>query len=79
MNTSPDDLTPEQRLALDNFANLSKAMALKMDQHNELAEKRKQAGRVLKDLGVGATVMAKAAEISVQAVYKLLQAKGGDQ
>lgn len=73
MTETPAELTPEQKIAMDDFANLSKAMSTKMEQHNQLAERRRAAARTLRDLGVPATAMAKTAGVSVQAVYKLLQ------
>lgn len=72
------DLTPEQQTALDHFVNLTEVMAKRQQQVEELGQRRREAAAVLRESGVPVTVMAKAAKIGPQAVYKLLAAPAGE-
>jgi hypothetical protein len=71
--TTPE-MTPETRIALDNFANLSKMITANLSRGADLAERRRHATVQLMRAGVSAATMAEAAEISTQAVYKIRDA-----
>jgi hypothetical protein len=73
MTNIPAERNPGQVIAIENFASLSKVMSLKMQQHYDLADKRKVAVAAARDVGVSAKDLADAAGISVQAVYKLFK------
>lgn len=72
-----DGLSTEQRIALEHFVNLTEIMSKRQEQIEELGVQRRAAARRLKDSGVPVVDMAKAADIGVQAVYKLLSRNDG--
>lgn len=65
-------LTSEQEIALQNFVGLTEIMSKRQAQVEELGKQRRAAARVLRELDVSVPVMAKAAGVGPQTVYKLL-------
>jgi len=75
MDMTPEPLTDEQQIALDHFTNLTEVMSKRQQQVEELGRERRSAASTLRDLGVPVTVIAKAAGVGSQAVYKILSSR----
>lgn len=72
--TDSSPFSSEQEIALQKFVGLTEIMLKRQTQVEELGRQRRDAAKVLRDLDVPVSEMAKAAGIGVQAIYKLLSA-----